>query len=247
MAIIPKLKKDADAAAAAPAAAAPAAAAPAAAAPAAAPTATNTAGPAADTTTAVATRPAGAVVVAGRPVNVVEQTYKNAFVVDWNTCHRLQATNGNIVDMEANKTPLGPSILLEIMSYQDNWQISPGTDNKEDAELVRYSNDGITTTEGENCIEYVEALKASGRTDAKMTHRCTVAGTIQGTPLDGKLVQIDLPQTSKNMWDRFQMQSAMDIAKGKRTAADLAVLRLHCTLVTKGNNTWTVVNFDYAS
>lgn len=255
MVMIPKKKADA-AATAAPAPATTAA-------PAAA--ATNTQGPAADatagdppagapapapasaaaTTTAIAARTGGAVVVAGRPVNVLQQSYKDAFVVDWNTCHRIQATVGNIVDVEANKAVIGPEITMELLSFQDNWQVSPGTDDDDDIQYVRYSNDGKVTTEGEDIHQYLAALKEAGYKDAKINERCTIAGTMIGTALDGTLVQIDLPPTSKAMWTRFQMQTSMDIAKGKRTEADLALIKLKCNVNTKGKNSWTVVSFDY--
>lgn len=201
----------------------------------------------ASTSTAVAAPTRTAVAVAGRPKDVVTDTYKDAFTVDWNTLSRIQATNGNFVDVEANKAVIGPEIMFEMMSFQQNWQISPGTDDDDDIKHVRYSNDGKFTTEGEDINEYLQALKVAGYEDAKSSERVILAGTILGGSHDGKLVQMNLAPTSKAAFDRFKMQASIDISKGKRSAADLAVLKLKAVPQSKGKNTWTVVHFDYGT
>lgn len=201
----------------------------------------------ASTSTALAAPTRTAVAVAGRPRDVLTETYKDAFKVDWNTLNRIQATNGNFVDVEANKSVIGTEILFELMSFQQNWQISPGTDDDDDIKHVRYSDDGKFTTEGEDINEYLQALKAADYGDAKCTERLILAGTIVGGTHDGKLVQLNLPPTSKSAFDRFKMQASIDISKGKRSPADLATLKLKAVPQSKGKNTWTVVHFDYAN
>jgi hypothetical protein len=201
----------------------------------------------ASTSTAVAAPVRTAVAVAGRPRDVLTETYKDAFKVDWNTLNRIQATNGNFVDVEANKAVIGTEIVFELMSFQQNWQISPGTDDDDDVKHVRYSDDGKFTTEGEDINEYVQALKTAGYDDAKSSERLILAGTIVGGSHDGKLVQLNLPPTSKSAFDRFKMQASIDIGKGKRTPADLTALKLKAVPQSKGKNTWTVVHFDYAN
>lgn len=193
-----------------------------------------------------ATQGTRAVAVAGRPKDVVAETYKDAFKVDWNTLHRIQASNGNFLDVESNKAAIGTEIVLEPMSFQANFQISPGTDDDDDIQYVRYSDDGETTTEGENCMDYVAAMKEAGYEQCKMTERLIIAGTLVGGSLDGKLVQINLPPTSKSQFDRFRMQASIDISKGKKTAEDIARWKLKAVVNTKGKMSWTVVQFDYA-
>jgi hypothetical protein len=137
------------------------------------------------------------------------------------------------------------------MTYQDNWQISPGTDDAADTQHVRYSDDGKFTKQGEDCNEYLQALKDAGYTEAKMSQRVTMAGEILDCPgaqhFIGKLIQIDLSTTSKNMFDRFQFQSALDVARGKKTAEDVGVLKLTAKPTSKGNFNWTQVEFDYGT
>ena len=216
--------------------------------------ATSTPGPAAQpaaTAGAVAVAATGAVStgVNGKPRDVIGEQFKDAFRVDWNTLHRIQAVQGSFVDVENSKTEFGKSMLFELLSYQDNWQISPGTDAESDAQHVRYSNDGITTTMGENCAEFLAALKEAGYSEAKMGHRCTLAGTIiasDSAEMTGKMVQIDLPPTSKTMFDRFRLQTSMDIAKGIKTEEQVNPMKMTAKSQTKGRNTWTIVEFTYA-
>lgn len=197
---------------------------------------------------AVAVRPTTAVAaVAARPVDVMAVGFKDAFKVDWNTLHRIQATNGNFVDVEANKSVIGTEIVLELMSYQDNHQYSPGTDEESDTQYVRYSDDGVTFSTGENVTEYMEAMRTAGYTDGKLSKRVVLAGTIVGGNYDGKLVQLNLPDTSRSQFDRFRMQVSIDVSKGKRSAEDCKVLKLKAIPTSKGKFTWTLVMFDYAN
>jgi hypothetical protein len=202
-------------------------------------------------TTAVAIPPAGAVSTNVRKpvVDFLKGNFKDAFKVDWNTLRRIQANQGNFLDLEENKKMLGGVMVFEMMSYQDNWQISPGTDDKSDAEFVRYSNDGVMTQQGENCNQYLAELIESGRTKAKMTQRVTLAGTaiLPGSAIDGQLIQIDLSQSSRQLFERFRMQTALDVSRGARTEDQCVPFKMSCKVVSKGDNSWTVVNFDYAS
>lgn len=196
---------------------------------------------------AVAVRPMGAVVVASRPQDVVAQTFKDAMRVDWNTLNRIQATNGNIVDVEDSKRVIGPEVVMELMSYQDNFQYSPGTDDPDDAQYVRYSDDGITFSTGEDVKEYMAAMEVAGYDKGKLGPRVVLAGNLVGGAHDGKLVQINLSPTSKARFDRFKFQVSIDVSKGKRQPDEARTMRLKCVLVSKGQNTWTEVAFDYAN
>lgn len=207
--------------------------------------------PETETSTAVAAAPAAGAVstrVASKLRDVIADTFKDAFKVEWNTLHRVQANQGNFLDLEKNKESMGAEMVFELMSYQANWQISPGTDNPADVEYVRYSNDGVMTTQGEPCMEFLAQLKESNYTEAKMTERCTLAGTVQqaGHPLDGQLIQIDLPGTSKQMFDRYRMQVTLDVSRGLRTEDKVNPIRLRCKVQNRGNFSWTVVEFSYA-
>lgn len=216
----------------------------------------NTAGPAAETatpapaptTTAVAPAPTTAVAkVAGRPVDVIANTFKNVLRVDWNTLRRLQANNGNFLDLEDGKKALGTEMTIELLSYQDNWQISPGTDDPNDVQYVRYSDDGITTNQGENVAEYVDAMKKAGYSDCKLGARCTLAFIVHGGTLDGIMCQMDLAPTSKTQFDRHRMQVALDHGNNRRDEVDARFMKVKAKPTTgAGNRTWTLATFEYA-
>lgn len=198
-------------------------------------------------TTALAAAPSRAVAVAGPIVNVIKETYKDAMRVEWNTLGRIQANQGQFLDLENNKASLGGEIRIELMSYQDNWQISPGTDDKDDTQHVRYSDDGITTNQGEPCKEYVAALHEAGYTDAKMGQRVTLAGVVVDCPANpgfaGTLFQIDLSPTSKAQFDRFSMQVALSLSRGLVGPEQTQTIKMKTSLQSKGSNTWTIVTF----
>jgi hypothetical protein len=255
MAMIPR-KADASAPAAATAAApaaqtvtvdAPSAAAAVAAAPAAA---------AAPTAVAVASPAAGAVStnVSKKPRDPIKDSFERQMELEWNSLHRIQANQGNFLDLEDNKAPFGSVIDVQLMSYQPNWQISPGTDNDDDLQHVRYSNDGITTTKGEDCKEFVAALIEAGYDKAKMTERCTMALVIEGTPMDptgrmvGKIVQIDLAQTSQAKFKQFRLEQGYKESRGMVTkeVAESGRLRMSAKVQTQGKMSWTVVHFENA-
>lgn len=267
MAMIPRKAPGADTAAATVAAAPVAAATVAAATPAAAvvveapaPAATPapTAAPAAATTTALATPSGGAVAaVMGRPVDLIDQQFKNKLQVDWNTLMRLQANNGNFLHMEKNKLSMGDRLVMQLLSYQDSYQISPGTDDPAGLAVVRYSNDGITTTKGENCLQYIAEAKDAGWVDTKMTQRVTLVGLIvslpgdrsgEGAKLVGEMFQIDLSATSRQMFDRFRLKKAVEAGRGLvlADAPDLGLLELTASVKSQNNKTWTVVEFATA-
>jgi hypothetical protein len=260
MTMIPR--KGTAAPAAAPAAAASPAASPAAAA-APAQTTETAAAPAADpavaapapaAAVAVASPTAGAVAVAKKMGDPVKDAFEKKMVLEWNTLHRVQANQGNFLDLEENKAPFGNVIDVQLMSYQPNWQISPGTENDDDLQYVRYSDDGITTNKGEDCKEFLAALIAAGYEKAKMTERCTMALVIEGTPMDptrrmeGKIVQIDLAQTSQAKFKQFRLEQGYKASRGMITeeVATSGRLRMTAKVQTQGKLSWTVVHFENA-
>jgi hypothetical protein len=193
----------------------------------------------------------GMVVGVGKPVDVVKETFHNALgQLAWNTLHRIQANQGNFLDLEAGKASIAPEIHLELMSYQANWQISPGTDEADDIQYVRYSDDGKTTTQGEDCMEFLKGLKDAGYDKAKLSERCVLAGRIIAIPSNpnhamvGELIQIDLPNTSKQQFDRYRFKTSLDVREGKYTAAETGVFKMKARSTTQNKLSWTVVDFE---
>lgn len=202
--------------------------------------------------TAVATQsPKAGQVAVSKPMINPLAVLKDAFRVEWDTLRGLKISNGNVVDNQTGK-PLGDTVGLEILSYQDQWVISPGTEGDEGKEEVRYSDDGQTTTKGEDCNEYLAKLKVIFP-KAAMTKRMVVAGSIfdigdkgrKTLPeLQDSLVQISLAPTSKAAFDRYTLDQAFKITKGFLEPDGTQRVKIEATPISKNGNDWTVANFS---
>jgi hypothetical protein len=183
-------------------------------------------------------------------VNPLE-TLKNAFPLEWDTLRNLMITNGNFVDKSTNRV-LGTSMGIEILTFQDQWVIGTGTDGDEGKENVRYSDDGVTTTKGEDVQAYLKQLKESGFPKASISERVVLGfaitelspkGKKEMPELEGTLAQISLPTTSKATFKRYQMDQAFKIGKGFVEPEGAQIVRVDCDVVTRGDMSWTVANF----
>lgn len=175
-------------------------------------------------------------------------TLKDALHVDYDTFLQIQAVQGNFSDKLADKS-LGDKIVLELLSFQSSHILATGEDqnNEAAAKLVKYSDDGSTTKDGRDCKEYINELLDAGYEKAKMSERCILVGSLVDSgklpELEGQLVQIDLPPTSKKQFDRYHLQCGFDVLKGKYDAKSTATMEMTCTIAKNGKLSWTVVNF----
>ncbi len=224
----------------------------AAAAPAAAPAPAATPAPApASTSTAVAAAPAAGAVVESSNVSMMNhiETFKNRYKVEWNTLIRLQANNGQFINKDAKNASLGDVIQMQLLSYQDSWQVSPGSDAAEAKELVRYSDDGETTTKGENIQEHIRKCHELGYTKAKLDFRVMLVGVLLATTKDGgkainELVQIDLSATSRSEFDRYRLGTAFKIGRGMLTKQAAEIMTMTAEIASGKDKTWTKVLFE---
>ncbi len=205
----------------------------------------------ASTSTAVAVSKGNQIAAAKPMINPLEPL-KNSFPLQFDTLRGLKVTNGNVVDISSGKS-LGDTVGMELLTYQDQWVISPGVDGDEGKEFVRYSDDGVTTSKGENCKDYLDQLIDSDYPEAKMSKRTVIAGSLFDIGVKGRkeckdmqdaLVQISLAPTSKAGFDRYLMDQAFQIRKGRLSAEGADRIRIECTPVSKGDKDWTVANFS---
>jgi hypothetical protein len=177
---------------------------------------------------------------------------RDAMRVDWNTLTRLKMNQGRI-SMEPNIN-FGDWVDFELLSYQQNYLISPGSDTPEAKDFAKYSDDGKTVKDtGEDCQAYIKRLQDLGYTKARMGKRVILVASLldcdkDAEITDGMLFQIDLPPTSREAFERYTNQTAFDLAKG-RTSADLVVyLRMKVNIEKQKNSTneYTVATFVQA-
>lgn len=207
--------------------------------------AANTAAPAA-TQVAVQTKPAGAVAVAALP-NVLEPL-RNALRVEYNTLESIIANQGNFMSRETKKS-LGDEIVFELLSFQDSFVVSPG-DDKAPQEVVRYSDDGLTCSDGTSVQEHLHWLKTNGYPKASVKPRVVVVGAVEKTskPSDlvGTLVQLDLSPVSRVHWNRYMANSAFMVRSGRYTADQLVKVKANAETAVNGTNSFTLAKFSVA-
>ncbi len=203
------------------------------------------------TTTAVAVAKTSAMAVA-RPVALSDPLapLKDACPVTFNMFESLMANAGNLIVKSTNAV-VGQTMDMELISFQYQWVIGTGTEDEEDKEHVRYSDDGIDIqSTGESCKEYLAQIKANGFPDAKMDKRVILVGealTAGKVPqLVGDIIQVSLAPTSLTQFERHKMLTAYNISKGRQSPEGATRVRLTCepATSTKGNKQYTLVKFS---
>lgn len=175
--------------------------------------------------------------------------FKNVLKVEYNTLEQVIPQQGNFVCRESKKV-LGDQIDFELLSFQDSWVVSP-EDDKAPKDIVRYSDDAITCSDGTPVEEHLHFLKTSGYPKARIKQRVVVVGAILATSkkvdMEGVLVQLDLSPANKTQWMRHTANLAFQVKIGKYTEDQAAKVRANAELATNPNNqTYTLAKFSVA-
>lgn len=180
------------------------------------------AAPAASTSTAVAAaRPTAVATARSVTANNVISTLKDAFPVEFDSLPRIAAEQGAFVFKDDSEEEVGAAIKLQLLSYQDSWVCSPN-DKKADVDLVKWSDDGVTSKDGIDLKTHLQDLIEQGYTKAKIQHRCIIVGELLEGDTDRleELVQLDLPESGRRSFNTYQLQASYAVAKGKKTEDD---------------------------
>lgn len=174
---------------------------------------------------------------------------KDAIPVEYNTLSQLQAQQGNFFEKET-KTPMGDWMIAEVMSWQDNWVVSPA-DEKAPKEIVKYSNDGVNCTDGTLVSDALMDLRRAGWVKAKLAQRATLVLAVMDCAKDkdkfvGTLMQCDLAPTSRTQWQRFSANTAFGLKLNKFRAEQVTKVRLSTRVSLNGTNAYTVIDFAVA-
>lgn len=197
--------------------------------------------------TDVAVRQSGALATTANE-RVIMDGMKDQIPVDYNTFPQINITNGNFVDRES-KVVLGDTLVFELLSYQDSYTVSP-EDDKAPKEMVRYSDDQVTCSDGTLVKDHLDFLRAAGYPQARVKQRAVVVGCIESTSKPSKFVdeimQFDLSPASRKHWQRFMANTIILLRKGKRTEEQLRKIKATTQLVSKDSLTWTEALFTPA-
>ena len=198
--------------------------------------------------TAVASKPAAAAVPSVRGQLSALSHLKNALRVDYNTLAQITAQQGNMVEREG-KVNMGDTGLFDLISYQDSWVVAPG-DDKAPTETLRFSEDGITCSDGTPVQEHLDFLKHNGYPMAAIRQRTVVVAAVVSAAktdkFNGELMQFDLSPLSRVQFDRFRANAAYAVEIGKYTAEQVKHVKVSAELATKGNNSFTLLKFAVA-
>ena len=203
--------------------------------------------PATTATTALAAPRTSALATANSVVKMnVISALKDAFRVEYDSLPGIGASQGTF-NVKADDTDIGAEISIQLLSYQESWTVGPN-DTKADVELVKYSDDGVTSRDGINLLAHLEDLKAQGYSKAKIAHRAILVGELLVTAKDcdkvGELVMVDLPDSGRRAFNTYVIQASYAVAKGRKTADEAAILKLKAVPEkTKSGEKYTKVAF----
>ena len=200
-------------------------------------------------TKALVSQPKTGLVAQSNPkvnINVVKNL-KDQYPVQYDSLAQITASQGRFADRETG-TNLGSELLFELLSYQDQYVVSPN-DDKAGKELVKYSADGVTCSDGTDVKTYVNDLREMGWKNARVNSRYVIVGALNAAEkseaFDGLLMQIDLSPKSKSQFDRYLIQSAFDLAKGKITEEQAKLVDIIAEVATNtANQSYTICKFS---
>lgn len=199
------------------------------------------AAPAASESTAVAVAaPAGgAVAVTKKFVGALagKENQLDPASLDFNTFPRITVgLDGFSNDSDVD---LGKEIRLEVLSFNDRYVLSPGTDDDESKVHVRYSLDGKTIQSSDTdeyngmaCADYISLLQNThGLDNASMKKYLSVYGMMiyaNDAPIpdeDQEIVALQVPPQSRALFERYRINQGVKIARGVSKENDVVFCR----------------------
>lgn len=172
--------------------------------------------------------------------------FENALpAVDFGVLPRLKGSNGMVMDGDDAK--LGDEIQITLISFNDQYVITPGVDEKEATKSVRYSLDGVTIdATGESVATYIQMLKdVEGFDKAEMKKYVELVGILNSSSKDsehlGNMVQVSLSPQSRKSFEAYRLQKSVKIRMGKDKEEGAEELTLRAVVKSMGNYTFTIL------
>jgi hypothetical protein len=205
-------------------------------------------------TTAIARAATGTAVTTPGKFGSLLKELENAIPkLDFGVLPRIVASNGGQFQDKGSNTLLGDEIHVQLISYNDEYVISPGDKAADATEKVRYSDDGkvLSDGSGRTVAEYLEYLTKSEQYEkANVKQYKQLICILQSAKKAGKEVQTDLvnqmvlvscsPQSRKS-FEGYLLQESVKAAMGKRSAEGAENLVLRTDTKTKGTDSYCVI------
>ena len=188
----------------------------------------------AEATTTIAKAQAGAMAVS-KPLKATAafEDIENALPdVDFGMFDRITVDLGGF---QMDKEVLGDSIKLELMSWAHRYVVTPGADDKEASALVKYSNDGVTLSDGSgtSVVDYLKTLRdVHGHDNASVKNYVDLTGLLvakgdKDIPEDEQvIVQVQLSPQSVKQFNGYRItKGVMEARKGTQTGNILTLTK----------------------
>ena len=146
---------------------------------------------------------------------------------------------------------LGKTLIVQVISYNKRWLVSPGVSGDEGKELVRYSYDNVTLEgDTQSPRDYLASLKNDGYSKASIKEYmdlwCIVTGpdTDDTEPVLNETVLIQLSPQSAGQFQFWQLSQGVKIAKG--LASETECLKIQVERIKSGSDTYGRASFSAA-
>lgn len=205
--------------------------------------------------TAVAARPASAVVVPLNQLRTILDESKDQIPAEalesmgFGSVPRITAAPGAF---QIDKVATGDKIEVELLSWNYLHLITTGVKDKNNAEanrLIRNSYDGVNLTGNEGTVlDYIAKLKVEmGYPDAQSKIYVEIYGNLRWTSKNGeiavedqKMVQLSLSPQSVGRWQAYLLEKRMATKLGKEVSP---ILVIEAESKTNNGNTYGVMKF----
>lgn len=191
---------------------------------------------------------AGVPVLAGGKMVSLLHDFRNAIPkLDFGVLPRLVGTQGQIQNKDTGAL-LGDNITIQLVSYNDEFVVSPGDDAADAKELVRYSDDGKVLNDGSGTLvaDHLKLLRETHNyPDASVKKYVQVIGIVLATAKPSDLVEqmvlISLSPQSAKAFQGYDLQESVKLRLGSRTTENASILKVSGEVKTQGGNTFTLL------
>lgn len=136
-------------------------------------------------------------------------------------------------------TPLGPEVLLRVVSKRDHWIVRQHAGDGADCV---WTDDLVNTTDGRTVDEVVAQWRAEGHSPVK-ADRLELKVIVMKEGYNEKLVIADLPQTSIGRFELYRQNLAL--FKGRHPHQ--VITKAKADVARGKGRTWPVWTFEFAS
>lgn len=198
-----------------------------------------------EATVAVAKAKNTAVGAVGKFETVLSNLENALPAVDFGVLPRLKGSNGLILDGDNAK--LGNEITITLISFNDQYVVTPGEDDDEATKLVKYSTDGVTIdATGQMVADYIHQLKTvDGYENAESKHYVELIGILNSSAIESEhkdnMVQISLSPQSRKAFEAYRIQQSVKVKMGRIEAAGTEEIKISAVVKTMGKFTFTVL------